>query len=105
MGVWEDGKSSSRVINAVDRSRGESFVATGTTRGTFACCIIRASFGAPSRRYRAHGSHVVAVRFSADDAWLASAGSVDRTLMVWKTVGVESARGPPHEMRGPIASE
>ena len=106
MGVWEDGKSSSRVINAVDRSRGESFVATGDDAGDVRVlhypCVVR---GAPSRRYRAHGSHVVAVRFSADDAWLASAGSVDRTLMVWKTVGVESARGPPHEMRGPIASE
>ena len=106
MGVWEEGKAIPRMINAVDRSRGESFVATGDDAGDVRIlnfpCVAR---GAPSRRYRAHGSHVAAVRFSADDAWLASAGSIDRTLMVWKTVGMESARGPPHELRGPIASE
>jgi len=39
--------------------------------------------GARRDQWKAHAGHVVAVRFAADGAWLASAG--DKTVRLWKT--------------------
>ena len=40
---------------------------------------------APSRAYCGHSSHVMGVRFSADDKYVVSAGGKDRALLQWRT--------------------
>ena len=85
MGVWEEGKAGARHINSVDRSSGRGHVVTGDDAGDVRLlnypCVAK---GARCARFRGHSSHVSAVRFSADDAWVASAGSVDKSLLVWR---------------------
>jgi WD40 repeat protein len=85
MGVWEEGKAGARDINSVDRSTGRGHVVTGDDAGDVRLlnypCVAK---GARCARFRGHSSHVSAVRFSADDAWVASAGSVDKSLLVWR---------------------
>ena len=53
------------------------------------------------RTARAHGGSVAAVRFSADDEWLAAAGGADGALMMWRTSGMEGAKKSP-TLEGPI---
>ena len=37
-----------------------------------------------------HSSHVTSVRFSVGDRWLASTGSADRALMLWRVAGMDA---------------
>ena len=43
--------------------------------------IIKISGGA---KKRAHGARVGGVAFSGDGAWVASVGTADKTLVIWK---------------------
>lgn len=100
MGVWEEGKAGPRHINSVDRSSDRGHMVAGDDAGIVRLlhypCVAR---GAGSARFRGHSSHVSAVRFSADDAWVASTGSVDNSLLVWRVRGMKGTR----DVNGPIA--
>ena len=43
---------------------------------------------APFREYRGHASHVMCVRFLADDRRVVTAGGHDRAVLVFRTQGV-----------------
>jgi WD40 repeat protein len=84
----------------VDRSTGRGHVVTGDDAGDVRLlnypCVAK---GARCARFRGHSSHVSAVRFSADDAWVASAGSVDKSLLVWRVTEGDSERTHSVEMK------
>ena len=97
MGLWEEGKAAPSDLNTVDRTHGERHVATGDDDGYVRLlnypCVMR---NAPARKYGGHSSHVASVRFSACDKWLASTGSKDRALMLWRTSGMDRPTGMPN---------
>ncbi|GMH32772.1 hypothetical protein BSKO_00606 [Bryopsis sp. KO-2023] len=45
---------------------------------------------APFRCYRGHSSHVMSIRFLADDRTVVSVGGFDRAIFQWRTCGVNS---------------
>ena len=107
MGVFGGGQNGSnrkapRVegsdVNSVSRAGARNLLAVGDDFGRVRLlnypCVAK---GARCARFRGHSSHVSAVRFSADDAWVASAGSVDKSLLVWRVTGTEGT------LNGPIA--
>jgi microtubule-associated protein-like 6 len=86
MGVWEPGRASNaRVVGAIDRSPDFKFVVAGDDAGDLRVlnypCVVRA---APGAKERAHGARVGGVAFSGDGAWVASVGTADKTLVIWK---------------------
>ena len=86
MGVWEPGRASNaRVVGAIDRSPDSRFVVAGDDAGDLRVlnypCVVRA---APGAKRRAHGARVGGVAFSGDGAWVASVGTADKTLVIWK---------------------
>jgi microtubule-associated protein-like 6 len=93
MGVWEAGKASSRIVDALDRSPDERFIVVGDDAGDIRVlnypCVVRS---APGRKLAAHGARVGAVAFSLDGEWVASAGTADQTLIVWRTQAEERGR-------------
>lgn len=104
MGVWEEGgvgAPTPRVVT-LDRANGGGHVAVGDDLGRVRLlhypCVVK---NAPGRTARAHGGSVAAVRFSADDEWLAAAGGADGALMMWRTSGMEGAKKTP-TLEGPI---
>lgn len=73
-------------VNAVDRSRNGTLLATGDDFGTvklfkYPSCREKAAFN----DYHGHSSHVTGVKFTANDTLLISAGGNDKTVMVWDT--------------------
>ena len=87
MGIWGPGARPALAWSARSTARptrGSWWRAT--TRATCACSTIRAwrarrrAWDAP----RAHGARVGAVAFSGDGAWVASVGTADKTLVVWR---------------------
>jgi microtubule-associated protein-like 6 len=104
MGVWEEGAPGAptpRVVT-LDRASGGRHVAVGDDLGRVRLlhypCVVK---NAPGRTAKAHGGSVAAVRFSADDEWLAAAGGADGALMMWRTSGMEAAMRSP-TLEGPI---
>jgi microtubule-associated protein-like 6 len=86
MGVWEPGRASNaRVVGAIDRSPDFKFVVAGDDAGDLRVlnypCVVRA---APGAKRVAHGARVGGVAFSGDGAWVASVGTADKTLVIWK---------------------
>jgi WD40 repeat protein len=51
--------------------------------------------GAPCRRAAGHSSHVMAVRWTADNQRVISAGGKDQTTFQWSAVGVKPKPPPP----------
>ena len=97
MGIWEPGRAAStRVVGALDRSPDARFVVAGDDAGDLRVlnypCVARAAPSVDARR--AHGARVGAVAFSGDGAWVASVGTADKTLVVWRarerTPGVQT---------------
>ena len=90
MGVWEEGRAAPSDLNSIDRSRGGRHLATGDDEGQVRIlhypCVTR---NAPAKTYGGHSSHVSSVRFSTGDKWLASTGSKDRALMLWRVTGMD----------------
>ena len=73
-------------VNAVDRSRNGTLLATGDDFGQvklfkYPCVKEKADYN----NYYGHSSHVTKVKFSANDSLVFSAGGNDKTLMVWAT--------------------
>ena len=93
MGIWEPGRAAgTRVVGALDRSPDARFVVAGDDAGDLRVlnypCVARA---APSVEARsAHGARVGAVAFSGDGAWVASVGTADKTLVVWRAREVQT---------------
>ena len=88
MGVWEPGRSANaRAVGAIDRSPDARFVVAGDDAGDLRVlnypCVVRSAPSNGTRR--AHGARVGGVAFSGDGAWVASVGTADKTLVVWKT--------------------
>ena len=103
MGVWEEGGGGADAAGlTLDRANGGGHVAVGDDLGRVRLlhypCVVK---NAPGRTARAHGGSVAAVRFSADDEWLAAAGGADGALMMWRTSGMEGAKKTP-TLEGPI---
>lgn len=73
-------------MNGVCRNHGKDIVATGDDWGFVNLYKIPNDKGSKANSYRAHSSHVVRVKFSADDAYLYSIGGYDRCLMKWRVV-------------------
>lgn len=107
MGVWRVGEmdtSDGTDINAVCRSynleqfrkydpisgRGQ-YVATAGDDGRVRVfnypCVIE---NAPCLEYKGHSSHVVGVRFSPDNRWVASVGGHDQAVFQWRVVEYDS---------------
>ena len=87
MGIWEPGRAAStRVVGALDRSPDARFIVAGDDAGDLRVlnypCVARAAPSVAARR--AHGARVGAVAFSGDGAWVASVGTADKTLVVWR---------------------
>lgn len=73
-------------VNAVDRSKNGTLLATGDDFGTvklfkYPCVKEKAEFNANF----GHSSHVTGVKFTADDTFVISTGGNDKTVMVWDT--------------------
>ena len=102
MGIWPadaDGTD----INSLDRDSEGALVATGDDRGTVKLfnypCVVA---DAPHRAYSGHSLHVMCVRFSAESAWLASAGGADRSVMQFRIAQVQPPPPPPPPLRQPF---
>ena len=101
MGIWPS-DSDGTDVNAVARDSAGTLVATADDAGLVKLfnypCVVA---DAPHRAYLGHSAHVTAVRFSADGAWLASAGGSDRTVMQFRVAPAEApakrAAAPPPE--------
>lgn len=86
MAVWRAGDDRSD-INAADRDPGAALVAAADDGGAVRLarypCVMR---DAALRRYRAHASHVMAVRFLQDSRRLVSGGGNDACVVQWRVV-------------------
>lgn len=86
MAIWRAGDDRSD-INAVDRDPAAALVAVADDDGTVRLarypCVMR---GAALARYRAHASHVTAVRFLGDSRRVVSGGGNDACVMQWRVV-------------------
>lgn len=86
MAIWRAGDDRSD-INAVDRDPGASLLAVADDDGAVRLarypCVMR---GAALARYRAHASHVTAVRFLGDSRRVVSGGGNDACVMQWRVV-------------------
>ena len=83
-GIWPAGADGSD-INAVDRSRSKSLVATADDFGdvkifNYPCTTA----GASCKVNMGHSSHVMNVRFNMDESALFSVGGNDRSVFKWK---------------------
>ncbi|KXZ42690.1 hypothetical protein GPECTOR_124g490 [Gonium pectorale] len=96
MGIWPDG-SDGTDVNAVCRSARGDLVATCDDDGLvklFNCPAVLDD--APHRAYRGHSSHVMCVRFSADDSTLLSVGGYDWGMFQFAVVELTPMDHGPH---------
>ena len=73
-------------VNAVDRSRNGTLLATGDDFGQvklFKYPSVKEKAG--FNDYYGHSSHVTGVKFTANDTFVISTGGNDKTVMVWDT--------------------
>ena len=88
MGIWKEGFDGTDV-NSTDRSKSREYIATADDVGkinlyNYPCVVEKA----PAKEYKGHSSHIMNVRFNADDKYLISVGGKDRAVFQWKTRGV-----------------
>ena len=83
-GIWpkfSDGTD----VNSVARSHCERYVATADDSGYVSLlnysCVVE---DAPGHVHAGHSSHVMCVRWSADDRFVMTAGGRDRALFMWR---------------------
>lgn len=55
-------------------------------------CVVE---NAPCLEYKGHSSHVVCVRFSPDNRWVASVGGHDQAVFQWRVVEADLPGLPP----------
>ncbi|KAG2422675.1 hypothetical protein HXX76_015839 [Chlamydomonas incerta] len=95
MGIWPDG-SDGTDVNALSRSTRGDLIVTCDDDGLvklFNCpCVLD---DAPHRAYRGHSSHVMSVRFSADDRTVLSVGGYDWGMFQFAVVDLEPAAPEP----------
>ena len=94
MGIWKEG-SDGTDVNSVDRSKSGRCLATADDYGcvnlyAWPCVVERA----PTKAYFGHSSHVMNVRFNADDSRLVSVGGKDRAVFQWRTRFVAAGEEP-----------
>jgi len=97
MGIWKEG-SDGTDVNSVDRSKSGRCLATADDYGcvnlyAWPCVVERA----PTKAYFGHSSHVMNVRFNADDSRLVSVGGKDRAVFQWRTRFVAAGEEPPSQ--------
>uniref|UniRef100_A0A383VWQ6 EML-like second beta-propeller domain-containing protein n=1 Tax=Tetradesmus obliquus TaxID=3088 RepID=A0A383VWQ6_TETOB len=91
MGIWPDTADGSD-INACDRSKSSKYLVTCDDYGLvklFNYPVVVEE--APHRAYRGHSSHVMCVRFNADDSMVCSAGGKDWALFQFRVAPVDAA--------------
>eukprot|EP00455_Lapot_gusevi_P019716 TRINITY_DN2101_c0_g2_i10.p1 TRINITY_DN2101_c0_g2~~TRINITY_DN2101_c0_g2_i10.p1 ORF type:complete len:709 (-),score=303.98 TRINITY_DN2101_c0_g2_i10:148-2274(-) len=71
-------------VNCVDRSNAKDIIATGDDFGMVNLYRYPALKGHAFKPFQGHSSHVVGVKFSADDTWLFSVGGGDKTVIQWR---------------------
>tara|TARA_B110000977_G_scaffold145099_1_gene184159 strand:+ start:2157 stop:5144 length:2988 start_codon:yes stop_codon:yes gene_type:complete len=85
MGVWGLGGAGNDVISACDVSYDSRYLVTGDSSGDAKVfnypCVVH---DAPAKREKAHGSRVGDVKFSSDSKWVATVGTLDKSLMIWR---------------------
>lgn len=100
MGIWPPA-SNGTDVNSVDRLPSKEHIAIaddfGLVRLANYPCVVD---NAPCAVGRGHSSHVANVRASPDNRRLASVGSRDRSIFVWR---VKQITEPRHEVRPPWA--
>ena len=82
-GIFPPGVDGSHV-NGVDRNPSRTLLTSGDDWGMVNLIRYPCLEGAKSKAFRAHSSHVVRSKFSADGKFVYSVGGFDRTLMIWK---------------------
>ena len=73
-------------MNGVDRDPSKTLLSTGDDWGFVNLYRYPCLEGGKSKAFRAHSSHVVRTKFSADGEFLYSVGGFDKTLMIWKVM-------------------
>jgi len=86
MGIWPD-YSDGTDVNAADRSPDGRYLLTADDFGAVKLfnypCVVQ---DAPARAYPGHSSHVMGVRWAADQTYAVSVGGKDRAVFVWRVV-------------------
>ena len=100
MGIWPD-DSDGTDVNSVARSHCERYVATADDSGYVSLlnypCVVE---DAPGHVHAGHSSHVMCVRWSADDRFVMTAGGRDRALFMWRKRELEpESELPPEPQR------
>lgn len=100
MGIWPD-DSDGTDVNSVARSHCGRYVATADDSGYLTLlnfpCVVE---DAPGRVNGGHSSHVMCVRWSADDRFVMTAGGRDRALFMWRKREMEpEPEAPPESQR------
>jgi WD40 repeat protein len=93
MGIWPK-ESDGTDVNSVDRSRDGRVVVTGDDFGKvklFACPVVVEH--APYREATGHSSHVMNVRFTADQRSVVSVGGHDMSVFQWRFVQTDARAG------------
>ncbi|GFH33025.1 WD_REPEATS_REGION domain-containing protein, partial [Haematococcus lacustris] len=86
MGIWPPDSDGSD-INSADRSPSGRYLLTADDLGkvnlfNFPCVVKHA----PALRYGGHSSHVMCVRWAADESFAVSVGGRDRCVFQWRLV-------------------
>ncbi|KAG1660169.1 hypothetical protein FOA52_005269 [Chlamydomonas sp. UWO 241] len=86
MGIWHP-EADGTDVNSLNRSNDETLLVTGDDHGRVKLfnypCVID---DAPSRVYHGHSSHVMATRFSCNDAFVCSGGGHDKSVFQYRVV-------------------
>jgi hypothetical protein len=85
-GAWEEGVDGG-VVTALDRSLSHEMVAVADESGQVSLLSYPAvSSSAPRKSYCGHVAVVPALRFSADDNYIITAGGVDGCVLQWRVL-------------------